>query len=140
MPSTPLLVSIMVVGLMFPWQRFSPVLTAITQEMTTTDTPKKLQKHLRDLVRDEWTFLDEPWPMYPKTKTHHRSEFKPITGIAHMKETVLTALGAMAVFFFLTVLWSKVYFPGPYKALEKGIAFLYYFVAGESMESMSVFL
>ncbi|OAQ23279.1 hypothetical protein K457DRAFT_25181 [Linnemannia elongata AG-77] len=50
------------------------------------------------------------------------------------------SLGAVAVYFFLTVLWNKVYFPGPYKALEKGIAFLYFFVAGESMESMSVFM
>ncbi|OAQ34968.1 hypothetical protein K457DRAFT_1769480 [Linnemannia elongata AG-77] len=50
----------------------------------------------------------------------------------------MSKLGAVAVYFFLTVLWNKVYFPGPYKALEKGIAFLYFFVSGESMESMSV--
>ena len=57
-----------------------------------------------------------------------------------MKLAVMSKLGAVAVYFFLTVLWNKVYFPGPYKALEKGIAFLYFFVSGESMESMSVFM
>src|SRR5690349_24590145 len=56
-----------------------------------------------------------------------------------MKLAVMSKLGAVAVYFFLTVLWNKVYFPGPYKALEKGITFLYFFDAGESMESMSVF-
>src|SRR5690348_17315901 len=58
----------------------------------------------------------------------------------HMKEEVIGKIGAIGVLFFPTTLWNKVHFPGPYKAVEKGIAFLYYLVSGESMESMSVFL
>ncbi|OAQ25503.1 hypothetical protein K457DRAFT_80639, partial [Linnemannia elongata AG-77] len=46
-------------------------------------------------------------------------------------------LGSITVFFFLSKIWNKHYFPGPYNALEKGIAFLYFFVAGETMDSMA---
>ncbi|OAQ27922.1 hypothetical protein K457DRAFT_77269 [Linnemannia elongata AG-77] len=57
-----------------------------------------------------------------------------------MKEEVIGKIGAIGVFFFLTTLWNKLYFPGPYKTVEKGIALLHYLVSGESMESMSGFL
>src|SRR5690348_9497329 len=181
--------------------------------MSSGNVPEKLQDLFRAIIQEEWTFLDDPWPMYPKTRRAHRSEFKVIKGMCnrlynissvttpttqphnhpitqpppttlttpppsrhqyintltpsrinssiapslvptldsthfvscccsmrHMKLAVMSKLGAVAVYFFLTVLWNKVYFPGPYKALEKGIAFLYFFVSGESMESMSVFM
>ena len=108
--------------------------------MSSGNVPEKLQDLFRSIIQEEWTFLDDPWPMYPKTRRAHRSEFKVIKGMRHMKLAVMSKLGAVAVYFFLTVLWNKVYFPGPYKALEKGIAFLYFFVSGESMESMSVFM
>ncbi|KAG0074861.1 hypothetical protein BGZ90_010407, partial [Linnemannia elongata] len=60
-----------------------------------------------------------------------------MTPMEHMKEEVIGKIGAIGVLFFLTTLWNKVYFPGPYKTVEKGIALLYYLVSGESMESMS---
>ncbi|KAI9241991.1 MAG: hypothetical protein BYD32DRAFT_363292 [Podila humilis] len=37
-------------------------------------------------------------------------------------------LGAIPVFFFLTVIWSKFYFPGPYHAVDKSVTFLFYFL------------
>jgi DDE superfamily endonuclease len=103
-------------------------------------TPKKLARLLDDLLENEWGFLDEPWPMCPKIKTFHRSELKPIARIQDMKKVLMKRLGAIPVFFFLSTIWSKHYFPGPYNALEKGIAFLYFFVAGETMDSMAQYM
>src|ERR1700760_3466364 len=102
--------------------------------------PTKLQNCIARLLEEEWKFLDQPWPMCPKTKKYHRSEMKPINHIQKMKEVLMRRLGAIPVFFFLTVIWTKFYFPGPYKAVDKGIAFLYYFVAGQTMDSMSQYL
>ena len=102
--------------------------------------PKKLARLFEDLLENEWKFLDEPWPMCPKIKTFHRSELKQILRIQDMKDVLMKRLGSIAVFFFLTTIWSKHYFPGPYNALEKGIAFLYFFVAGETMDSMAQYM
>ena len=111
-------------------------------ETATKDNPvpKKLAILLEDLLEHEWGFLDEPWPMCPKIRTFHRSELKPIARIQDMKALLMRRLGSIAVFFFLSKIWSKHYFPGPYNALEKGIAFLYFFVAGETMDSMGQYL
>ena len=78
--------------------------------------------------------------MYPRTKKFHRSELKPILRVGEMKRLLLQRLGHIAVFFFFTTIWTKYYFPGLYKSVEKGIAFLYYFVSGETMDFMSQFL
>lgn len=102
--------------------------------------PRKLTKRIEELLKDEWIFLEEPWPMYPKTKKFHRTELKSIERVQEMKDLLMRRLGAISVFFFLATIWPKYYFPGSYKALEKGIAFLYYFVSGETMDSMSQFL
>ncbi|KAI9234492.1 MAG: hypothetical protein BYD32DRAFT_439150 [Podila humilis] len=91
--------------------------------------PKKLEKCFAKLLEEKWQFLDQPWPMCPKTKKFHRSEMKPIQNSQRMRDLLMHRLGAMPVFFFLTVIWPKFYFPGPYRAVDKGIAFLYYFVA-----------
>ncbi|CAO3572433.1 unnamed protein product [Mortierella alpina] len=107
---------------------------------TTSTMPRKLAKRVAQLVEEEWAFLDKPWPLYPKTKKFHRTELKPIQRVQEMKELVMRRLGAIATFFFLSTIWPLYYFPGPYKALEKGIAFLYFFVSGETMDSMSQFL
>ena len=108
--------------------------------MSEPKFPKKLNACLNAILAEEWGFLDNPWPLYPTTRKFHRSELKPINNMHHMKEEVIGKIGAIGVFFFLTTLWNKVYFPGPYKAVEKGIALLYYLVSGDSMEAMSVFL
>ncbi|KAI9234497.1 MAG: hypothetical protein BYD32DRAFT_439156 [Podila humilis] len=102
--------------------------------------PKKLQKCFAKLLEEKWQFLDQPWPMCPKTKKFHRSEMKPIQNSQRMRDLLMHRLGAIPVFFFLTVIWPKFYFPGPYRAVDKGIAFLYYFVAGQTMDSMSQFM
>lgn len=103
----------------------------------TTSMPKKLQRHFRQLLEEQWGFLDKPWPMCPKTKKYHRSEMKPIKDIQLMKQLLVRRLGVIPVFYFLTVIWSKFYFPGPYHAVDKGIAFLFYFASGQTMDSMS---
>jgi hypothetical protein len=105
-----------------------------------TPMPNKLQRCFTRLLEEEWNFLDQPWPLCPKTKKFHRSEMKPINQIQQMKELLMRRLGPIPVFFFLSVIWVKFYFPGPYQAVDKGIAFLYYFVAGHTMDSMSQFL
>ena len=106
----------------------------------STAMPNKLKKCFAKLLEDEWKFLDQPWPLCPKTKKFHRSEMKPINHVQKMKELLMRRLGAIPVFFFLSVIWAKFYFPGPYRALDKGIAFLYYFVAGQTMDSMSQYI
>jgi hypothetical protein len=75
-------------------------------------------------------------PQDKKVSSHRVEEH----GTSARDALLMRRLGAIAVFFFLTTIWSKHYFPGPYLAVEKGIAFLYYFVAGETMDSMSQFL
>ena len=102
--------------------------------------PKEIHTCLVKLLDQEWKFLDEPWPLYPKTRKYHRSEMKTILNVSRMKELLMKRLGVIPVFFFLSVIWSKFYFPGPYRAVDKGVAFLYYFVAGHTMDSMSQFM
>jgi hypothetical protein len=102
--------------------------------------PEKLMRLFDNLLESEWGFLDEPWPMCPKTRTFHRSELKEIPRIHDMKDVLMRRLGSITVFFFLSTIWSKHYFPGPYNALEKGITFLYFFVAGETMDSITQFI
>lgn len=105
-----------------------------------TAMPRKLRLCFAKLLEEQWKFMDQPWPLCPKTKKFHRSEMKPINDIQRMKGLLMRRLGAIPVFFFLSVIWPKFYFPGPYKAVDKGIAFLYYFVAGQTMDSMSQYL
>ena len=109
-------------------------------ETAEKNMPKKLARLYDELLEREWDFLDKPWPMCPKTKTFHRSELKQIARIQDMKTVLKKRLGSITVFFFLSTIWSKHYFPGPYNALEKGIAFLYFFVAGETMDSMAQYM
>ncbi|KAI1285124.1 hypothetical protein EDD11_001038, partial [Mortierella claussenii] len=51
----------------------------------TNCMPRKLTKRVEELLRDEWTFLDEPWPLYPKTKKFHRTELRPMQRMEEMK-------------------------------------------------------
>ena len=102
--------------------------------------PKKLLQLFDNLLENEWGFLDEQWPVCPKIKTFHRSELKEIQRIQDMKDVLMRRLGSITVFFFLSTIWSKHYFPGPFNAMEKGIAFLYFFVAGETMDSMQQYI
>ena len=111
-----------------------------TTVIGNTPMHKKLVKRVDEIMENEWGFLERPWPMCPKIKTFHRSEMKLIPRVQEMKNLLKRRLGSIAVFFFLSTIWSKHYFPGPYNALEKGIAFLYFFVAGETMDSMSQYI
>jgi hypothetical protein len=62
-----------------------------------TPMPKKLVKQIQELLENEWSFLDKPWPMCPKIKTFHHSEVKPIPRIQEMKDVLKKRLGSITV-------------------------------------------
>jgi DDE superfamily endonuclease len=94
-------------------------------------------KHLfQRLLDDEWTFLDAEWPMQ-EPSNNHRTALK---GVAHMKtvKDILTRrLGAIPVFYFLVVIWSRKQYSGPYSEVDKGLLILYHLVSGLAMDGMS---
>ncbi|KAF9113621.1 hypothetical protein BGX27_001155 [Mortierella sp. AM989] len=57
--------------------------------------------------------------------------------ISHLKDTLLKLLGAIPVFFFLTTIWPKCKYPGPYREVEKGLLILFNLIKGFSMEEMT---
>ncbi|KAF9975351.1 hypothetical protein BGZ75_000560 [Mortierella antarctica] len=69
-------------------------------------------------------------------RNNHRTVSKEIGHITQIKETLYKRLGAIPVYFFLTVIWPKCKYPGPYKEVEKGLVLLYHIVKGLSMEAM----
>jgi hypothetical protein len=93
----------------------------------------------QDLVRNYWAFLQEDWPVI-ENKMNHRSEIKNIPNIEIARNYVLEHLGVIPVFFFLTVLFSRKDFPGPYRGVEKGILILYHLLTGQTMLQMGQFI
>lgn len=83
--------------------------------------------------------MNEDWPVV-ENKMNHRSETKGIVGIEIVKNYVLEHLGYMPVYFFLTVLFSKREYPGPYRGVEKGLLVLYQLLTGVSMDQMGQFI
>jgi DDE superfamily endonuclease len=94
-----------------------------------------LSKQFNHLLEDYWGFLDEGWPSMTPAK-NHRTVSKQIGFIAHIKETLYKRLGAIPVYFFVTVIWPKHKYAGPYKEVEKGLVILFHLVKGLSMEAM----
>ena len=93
----------------------------------------------QELVRNYWTFLQGDWPVV-ENKKNHRSEIKNIPNIEVARNYVLEHLGFIPVFFFLTVLFSRKDFPGPYRGVEKGILILYHLLTGQTMAQMAQFI
>ncbi len=94
-----------------------------------------LAKHFNQLLEEQWDFLDKGWPsMVPSN--NHRTVSKEMGFIRQVKETLHKRLGAIPVYFFLTTIWPKCKYPGPYKEVEKGLVLLYHIVKGLSMEAM----
>ncbi|KAF9922953.1 hypothetical protein BGZ67_010186 [Mortierella alpina] len=91
------------------------------------------------IVESHWRFLQEEWPAVEKAK-FHRTELKDIADIAHVKSTVLDRLGFIPTFFFLTQIFGKRDYGGPYRNVEKGLLLLYALITGESLSTMSRFL
>ncbi|KAF9344595.1 hypothetical protein BGX26_004143, partial [Mortierella sp. AD094] len=98
-----------------------------------------LAKYLQVLVEDEWQFLGEGWPIVEAAKNHHTVP-KEVKLISHIKDTLFKRLGAIPVYFFLTTIWPKCRYPGPYREVEKGLLLLYNLVKGLSMEEMEPFI
>lgn len=94
-----------------------------------------LSKQFDDLLYEQWGFLDEGWPSITPA-TNHRTISKEIGFMSHIKDVLNKRLGPIPVFFFLTVMWPKFKYPGPYKEAEKGLLLLYHIVKGLSMEAI----
>lgn len=82
-----------------------------------------------------WTFLNREWPIIERKK-FHRTEMKQINHINEIKNKILSSIGIIPTFFFLTVLFSEQQYPGPYNNVEKGLLILYHLVTGKSMQEM----
>ncbi len=95
----------------------------------------ELSKHFDQLLAEHWDFLDKGWPSIPPSK-NHRTVSKEVGFITQVKDTLYKRLGAIPVYFFLTMIWPKTKYPGPYKAIDKGLLVLYHIVKGLSMEAM----
>lgn len=98
-----------------------------------------LQQHFNQLLEKHWSFLEQEWP-YIQVSTNNRTVNKEITFMKTVKKTLMARLGAIPVFFFLTIIWPNGKYPGPYRKVEKGLVLLYHLVKGASMEQMSPFL
>jgi hypothetical protein len=94
-----------------------------------------LSKHFDQLLAEHWDFLDKGWPSIIPSK-NHRTVSKEVGFISQVKDTLSKRLGAIPVYFFLTMIWPKCKYPGPYKSVEKGLLLLYHIVKGLSMEAM----
>ena len=86
--------------------------------------------------KEEWTFLNNPWPEIKREKFHIRM-IKPIEGIQEVKEVLYRRLGYIPVFFFLTVLFGQKDYPGPYRNLEKGLVVLYQLITGYTTDALN---
>ncbi|KAF9983343.1 hypothetical protein BGZ79_005803, partial [Entomortierella chlamydospora] len=98
-----------------------------------------LAKHLHTLIEEEWHFLGKGWPAVEAAK-NHRTVPKEVGLISRIKNTLLKRLGVIPVYFFLTTIWPKCKYPGPYREVEKGLLLLYNLVRGLSMEEMDPFI
>lgn len=98
-----------------------------------------LAKHFDELLAKHWDFLDKGWPsMIPSKK--HRTVPREAGFITQVKETLYKRLGAIPVYFFLIMIWPNSEYPGPFRAVEKGLAILYHIVKGLSMAEMDTII
>jgi hypothetical protein len=98
-----------------------------------------LISHFNSLMEEHWTFLHSKWPEMEPTK-FHRTEIKCVSQIDKVKKIVLEKLGAIPVFFFLTVLFQTQHYPGPYRNVEKGLLILYHLLKGCTFSEMAEFI
>lgn len=108
--------------------------------METDDYKEKLKAEINKLVINKWLFLNNEWPLI-ENKFNHRTELKDIkTDITIIKDILLKQLGYIPVFYFLTVLYGNIEYPGPYHEIDKGLLLLYHIVSGKSGIDMSEFI
>jgi hypothetical protein len=96
---------------------------------------KLLSQQFEQLLAEKWGFLEEGWPSITPAN-NHRTVSKEVGLMSHVKDILNRRLGPIPVFFFLTVIWPKNKYPGPYKEAEKGLLLLYHIVKGLSIEAM----
>ncbi|CAO3627615.1 unnamed protein product [Mucor hiemalis] len=99
----------------------------------------KLKKEIDNLIISKWDFLDNNWPKI-YNKYNHRTEIKDIKKIKFIKTILLKELGYIPVFYFLTVLYGTIEYPGPYKEIEKGLVLLYHIISGKPGCDMNEFI
>jgi hypothetical protein len=108
--------------------------------MEIDNLKEKLDIEINKLVVNKWLFLNNEWPLIAN-KFNHRTELKNIkTDISIIKDILLKQLGYIPVFYFLSVLYSNIEYPGPYHELDKGLLLLYHIVSGKSGIDMSEFM
>lgn len=108
--------------------------------MEIDDHKEKLNLEINKLISNKWLFLNNEWPLIAN-RFNHRTELKEIKcDIGVIKDTLLKQLGYIPVFYFLTVLFSNIEYPGPYHELEKGLLLLYHIVSGKSGIGMGEFI
>ncbi|KAG2215608.1 hypothetical protein INT45_013094 [Circinella minor] len=92
---------------------------------------EQLDTEVKNLVSTKWGFLGKPWPEIHH-RFNHRTVIKDMKGntIDEIKEVLLNRFGFIPVFYFLTVLYGNVEYPGPYREIEKGLVLLYHMVSG----------
>ncbi|KAF9137683.1 hypothetical protein BG015_002641 [Linnemannia schmuckeri] len=91
------------------------------------------------LVQNYWKFLHTNWPIIDRVK-HHRTEIAAVNDIDSIKTFVLNRLGAIPVFFFLTVIFGTRAYSCPYRNVEKGVMLLYVLVKGVSLSDMAQYI
>ncbi len=99
----------------------------------------KLSHLFKQLLHDEWSFLDAEWPT-KEPSNNHRMGLKAVAHMNTIKETLMSRLGAIPVFYFLVVIWYHNKSPGPYMDVEKGLLVLYHLVTGVSMDGISPYI
>jgi hypothetical protein len=101
--------------------------------------PAEIRDAFVFLMTAYWQFLTRDWPVLVKKK-YHRTETKSVKDIEYVKSYVLEHLGYIPVFFFLVVLFGEDEYPGPYRAVEKGLLVLYQLLTGASIAQMARFM
>jgi hypothetical protein len=104
-------------------------------ERLSPEELKLLSQQFEQLLAEKWEFLEEGWPSIIPAN-NHRTVSKEVGLMSHVKNVLNKRLGPIPVFFFLTVIWPKYQYPGPYKEAEKGLLLLYHIVKGLSIEAM----
>ncbi|KAF8918518.1 hypothetical protein BGZ58_004823, partial [Dissophora ornata] len=91
------------------------------------------------LLSTQWAFLHQDWPVVKRTK-FHRTEIREVQDMRKVKDIVHQRLGTIPVFFFLSVIFGKRAYPGPYRNVEKGLLVLYMLLKGVAISDMGEFM
>jgi hypothetical protein len=86
-----------------------------------TDIKERIDYEVNKLVLDKWYFMNMEWPIM-SYDFNHRTVLKNMkVDLKGIKDILLRQLGYIPVFYFLTILYSNIEYPGPYFELEKGL-------------------